>query len=368
MAVSYDSDSDDDVVQAVVPIKKKAIGKLGTSFEARAKTNGSSDTNGKGRTAPKGAAIQFMSKSARERQEKFKEKKKEAEDKKKQEALNDKRRQFLRDEDRDGRGGRRADREAERAARQEEERRRREEKKDGGDEEGKTEGESKTNSALAEMDLLDLKKIGQGSRTAEKETEAIKREYLGLNKKVVQMQKPSEKFRNIFNFEWDASEDTQRGDHNPLYTNKCEPQLLFGRGYRAGIDVREQNKANDFYKKLVDKRVERDVDNVMQKPALGNESKSAKMRSIDAGDDPSRQIYWTSKDLSDMTSRDWRIFREDHEIVLRGGRVPNPMRVWNEGPLVPELLAMIADLGWEKPFPIQMQAIPRSTSRSGIGI
>ena len=53
--------------------------------------------------------------------------------------------------------------------------------------------------------------------------------------------KPSEKFKNIFNFEWDPSEDTSN-DTNPLYSNRLEPQILFGRGYKAGIDVNEQKK------------------------------------------------------------------------------------------------------------------------------
>lgn len=31
-----------------------------------------------------------------------------------------------------------------------------------------------------------------------------------------------------------------------------------------------------------------------------------------------------------MTERDWRIFREDNNIVIKGGRVPKPMREWHE--------------------------------------
>ena len=40
--------------------------------------------------------------------------------------------------------------------------------------------------------------------------------YLGLNREKKKMIKPSEKFKNIFNFEWDTSEDTSF-DINPLY-------------------------------------------------------------------------------------------------------------------------------------------------------
>ncbi len=52
------------------------------------------------------------------------------------------------------------------------------------------------------------------------------------------MIKPSEKFRNIFNFDWDKAEDTSY-DINPLYANRLEPNLLFGRGLVAGCDTKE---------------------------------------------------------------------------------------------------------------------------------
>jgi ATP-dependent RNA helicase DDX23/PRP28 len=31
-----------------------------------------------------------------------------------------------------------------------------------------------------------------------------------------------------------------------------------------------------------------------------------------------------------MTDRDWRIFREDNDILIKGGRVPNPIRDWDD--------------------------------------
>jgi ATP-dependent RNA helicase DDX23/PRP28 len=30
-----------------------------------------------------------------------------------------------------------------------------------------------------------------------------------------------------------------------------------------------------------------------------------------------------------MTDRDWRIFREDNDIITQGGKIPNPIRKWN---------------------------------------
>lgn len=59
-----------------------------------------------------------------------------------------------------------------------------------------------------------------------------------------------------------------------------------------------------------------------------------------------------------MTDRDWRIFREDHEIIIKGGRVPFPMRSWSEYNLPEFILKSIKDSGYKSPTSIQMQAIP----------
>jgi ATP-dependent RNA helicase DDX23/PRP28 len=31
-----------------------------------------------------------------------------------------------------------------------------------------------------------------------------------------------------------------------------------------------------------------------------------------------------------MSERDWRIFREDQNIIIKGGRVPPPLRTWDQ--------------------------------------
>ncbi|KAH9327893.1 hypothetical protein KI387_000001, partial [Taxus chinensis] len=79
----------------------------------------------------------------------------------------------------------------------------------------------------------------QSEREKEKELEAIKEQYLGTKKPKKRVIKPSEKFR--FSFDWENTEDTSR-DMNFLYQNPHETQLLFGRGFRAGMDRREQKK------------------------------------------------------------------------------------------------------------------------------
>jgi ATP-dependent RNA helicase DDX23/PRP28 len=55
-----------------------------------------------------------------------------------------------------------------------------------------------------------------------------------------------------------------------------------------------------------------------------------------------------------MLERDWRIFREDNDILIKGGKVINPMRDWTEAPLPPIILDAVRRLMYKKPTPIQM--------------
>lgn len=106
----------------------------------------------------------------------------------------------------------------------------------------------------------------------------------------------------MFNFDWDAKEDTSV-DINPLYTNRPDPKLLFGKGYRGGVDIDEQKRAYDF--KIGAKKSEF--------PESFKEDNS-----------------YLTKPSDQMTDRDWRIFREDNDIMIKGGRVPHPIRSWYE--------------------------------------
>eukprot|EP00917_Polyrhabdina_sp_WS-2016_P029907 GHVP01063697.1.p1 GENE.GHVP01063697.1~~GHVP01063697.1.p1 ORF type:complete len:773 (+),score=151.21 GHVP01063697.1:210-2321(+) len=207
-----------------------------------------------------------------------------------------------------------------------------------------------TDSHLMTLDLLEKNVIGNPETCHErtsKELEQIRLHYLGMTGEKKQIQKPSEKFRNIFNFEWDPSEDTARGDTNPLYQNRVEPQLHFGRGFRAGIDIRVQRKKNRFYDDLVKRR----------QAAEGHSGidSFAPVHDMDAED---QREHWSMKTLEEMTERDWRIFREDYEIYTRGGKVPLPARNWEECNLSPELLQSIQKAGYVAPTAIQMQTIP----------
>merc|ERR1719359_1905047 len=176
-----------------------------------------------------------MSKGDRDRNAEKEASRQKNEAKKKAEEASKRRKDFLLQEE--------IERERERQREREErerERKRREEERQREREQREEKDSLMQISSLAEMNLLKLPDSERRERQAEKELELIKRHYLGMKEAKKKMQKPSEKFRNIFNFEWNADDDTMRGDNKPLYTKRLEPQLLFGRGYRAGIDVREQ--------------------------------------------------------------------------------------------------------------------------------
>mmetsp|Transcript_93388 Transcript_93388/g.264372 ORF Transcript_93388/g.264372 Transcript_93388/m.264372 type:complete len:754 (-) Transcript_93388:236-2497(-) len=303
--------------------------------------------------------LQFVTRNDRERNAEKEASRQKNEAKKKADEASKRRKDFLLQEEIERERERqreREERERERKRREEERQREREER----EKERLKQREEKDNlmqtSSLAEMNLLKLPETERRERQAEKELELIKRHYLGMKDAKKKMQKPSEKFRNIFNFEWNADDDTMRGDNNPLYTKRLEPQLLFGRGYRAGIDVREQRKNNSFYEELIAKRAEYTGEDVSTFIQPTKEPLSFKQRDIECTDE--HKTHWTDKPVSDMTVRDWRIFREDFQIYIRGGRVPVPMRIWAEGPLTWELLEAIHKVGYTKPTPIQMQVIP----------
>ncbi|CAN0376658.1 unnamed protein product, partial [Discosporangium mesarthrocarpum] len=65
--------------------------------------------------------------------------------------------------------------------------------------------------------------------------------------------------------------------------------------------------------------------------------------------------HWSEKPLDDMKERDWRIFREDFDIRVKGGKAPLPMRFWSEGNLPKSVMEAIEDLGYDNPSPIQRQ-------------
>ena len=164
------------------------------------------------------------------------------------------------------------------------------------------------------------------------------------------VQKPSEKFRTIFNFEWDASEDTSQ-EINPLYAKKHAPQLLFGRGFIGGIDIPTQEKT---YRQINQKSRSNKADIEQRNEERKGEER---YRALE------KTLHWSKKEVHKMTERDWRIFREDHDLVIKGRRVPKPIRTWEEADLAQFLLRAIEDCNYKTPMEIQYQAIPIGISR-----
>lgn len=224
----------------------------------------------------------------------------------------------------------------------------------------------------------------RADRNEEKAIQAIKDQYLGKRAQRKKVVKASEKFSKNFQFDWEATEDTST-DLNPLYAKRLDVNLLYGRGYRAGVDMREQRKNNSFLNELSQKRQKEHRIADEQNEELTKEQLEARqrereraMRSMqDREKDRMKELatreaqtmgtHWSEKALDAMRERDWRIFREDFDITIKGGKAPNPLRNWSEAATLPDsVFKAIAELGYERPSPIQMQSIPIGLQRRDI--
>lgn len=145
-----------------------------------------------------------------------------------------------------------------------------------------------------------------------------------------QIKKKSEKFV----FDWSDQDDTLN-KNDPLYTSQSTTN--------QDQDVLEQIRK--------------------RKEALlqGSDRKRVKASNND--------VHWSKKPLSEMKERDWRIFKEDFNILTRGGNVPHPLRFWDESCISKDILKVISNLGFKNPTPIQRAAIPIALSgRDVIGV
>ena len=84
-------------------------------------------------------------------------------------------------------------------------------------------------------------------------------------------------------------------------------------------------------------------------------------RSLDSGMFETR--HWSKKALDEMTERDWRIFREDYGISIKGRTRIHPFRSWDELDMDQDLLQAIYENHFDAPTPIQRQCIPLGLSR-----
>ncbi|XP_041973734.1 probable ATP-dependent RNA helicase DDX23 [Aricia agestis] len=184
------------------------------------------------------------------------------------------------------------------------------------------------------------------NKDKEREEEAIKARYLGIVKKKRRVRRLNDR---KFVFDWDASEDTSN-DYNALYKERHQVQF-FGRGHIAGIDIKSQKKDySKFYGNLLEKR----------RTELEKEQEKLRLKKVKRKEEKQKwdDRHWSEKDHDEMTERDWRIFREDYNITIKGGRIPNPIRNWKEASFHNDIMEIINKVGYKSPTPIQRQAIP----------
>lgn len=180
----------------------------------------------------------------------------------------------------------------------------------------------------------------------EKELEAIRERYLGIIKKKRRVRRLNDR---KFVFDWDAGEDTSI-DYNNLYKERHHVQF-FGRGNVAGIDIKEQKRTQSkFYGDLLEKR----------RTEAEKEQEKVRLKKVKRKEDKQKwdDRHWSEKAHDEMTERDWRIFREDYNITIKGGKIPNPIRNWTESGFPKEIIEIIDKVGYKEPTPIQRQAIP----------
>jgi ATP-dependent RNA helicase DDX23/PRP28 len=235
--------------------------------------------------------------------------------------------------------------------------------------------ESSASSRAANVPASDVSAAGEfvrsSSKTAaeiEQEQELIRKKYLGIRDEKPPVKTASERAR--FRFEWKAEDDTSR-DINPLFQDRQTLRPLFGRGFIAGVDPKEQVAQ---HRELLERQRHEAARAERQRSERERHLERAQLEQLRAAerelDSPTlRGKHWSEKTLAEMDERDWRIFREDHQISTKGGSIPKPYRSWDEAQLPPALRDAVRRLGYTKPSAIQMQALPIAfTGRDLLGI
>ncbi len=206
------------------------------------------------------------------------------------------------------------------------------------------------------------------AKEQEFELSAIRDQYFGHRDKKQKIIKVSADERLRFKqlIDRDEDNDTTKNDMNPLYGNRVKINTLFGRGYIAGIDQREQRKDSTYLASLSQRRLEeirhQSTGTSNERLNISSNKEMAEavklLQTHDRGLVVDKYKHWSEKQRHEMTERDWRIYREDNDIRIQGGKALNPIRNWKEGELPESVMKAIIDLGYEKPSPIQSQAIP----------
>jgi len=173
-------------------------------------------------------------------------------------------------------------------------------------EDRKEENEEGNGSSFSNLDSINI--LDPVAMMDRSEIEEIKSEYLAKKSQKRRMQRTNEKTRIMF--EWDEKDDTS----------------VSGIGANGQTGTK---RANNFPPKPTKRVKQEDERN------------------------------WREKAVHEMTDRDWRIFREDHDIVVKGGKVPPPLRDWDETTALPlEIINVLSDLNFKQPTDVQKQCIP----------
>ncbi|CAI5536977.1 unnamed protein product [Closterium sp. Naga37s-1] len=82
-----------------------------------------------------------------------------------------------------------------------------------------------------------------------------------------------------------------------------------------------------------------------------------------------KNFYKEVKEVAKMTADEVALYRREHEFKLRGKDVPKPVHTWVQSGLSNKVLDVLRKMGFERPMPIQAQALPIVMSgRDCIGI
>lgn len=186
----------------------------------------------------------------------------------------------------------------------------------------------------------------------DRELDLIRKEKLGMIEvKKRKVPKGSDRILTKPTY-WEDTEDTGAQEISSIYKHRSEALPQFGRGSLAGMDTDDL----DFESSSHSRPGQSDSHHRDTHYSRGRDSGDAKGRSN--GSTSKTTYSWESKPLNEMTTRDWRILREDFSITVKGNGVPNPMRSWSESNLPDWALRAIKDAKYTEPTPIQRQAIP----------
>lgn len=169
---------------------------------------------------------------------------------------------------------------------------------------------------------------------SEAENLAYRNRYLGLEDLKRKKRKVNDPKK--FNFDWDAGDDTSV-DAIPIIApdSQSRDQRRSGRS--------NLNEKNAMRTQTASRTPEREYSNARQAQKY--------KQSWD-------ERHWSEKALDDMRERDWRIFKEDFNIQVKGGHLAYPLRNWDEANFPEQIFDAIKRFGYTEPTPIQRATIP----------